>query len=723
MSNSAFNRYAPFIQEYIYRKRWTDLREIQVEACVLILDTDKHVIIASDTASGKTEAAFFPMLTQLDEKPATSIGIMYISPLKALINDQFERLNLLLKDVNIPVWPWHGDVSQTMKKQALREMRGILQITPESLEAMLMRHPEDAARLFGDLRFIVIDEIHALMGSERGLQLLCLMHRLEQLTSARPRRIGLSATLNDYDAALRFLSQGSSREAVAAGVQSRKRSVGLHVENYLLPKDKEAKQAVIDQFHKKLYDLSHQRKCLIFTGSRSSAEKTITALKQIASERGESDIFRVHHGSISKDVRRDAETALKSDEGPMVVAATLTLELGIDIGDLDSTIHIGAPISCASFVQRLGRSGRRTGKSLMTFMDLLSETEEKSVDALAWELLKTIAVIQLYLEKRWVEPFELKKKPFSLLIHQTLSTLMACGSLTPSELAQKVLTLPAFSETITKEEYKMLLLHLIAEGVLLRMENGEILLGDKGEKLAGNFTFYAVFPDSEDWKVFHRNAEIGSMNKRLRLGDCLTLSGRGWKITGVDAKRRHLLVEPTEKAQTISWEGIPGDTHAAIVERMRQVLSEDCSYPYLGKTAQQLLLDMRSFAKNEGILNSPIQEHSGFIRLFPWCGTKTLKTAYLLLKGPYAQKLCINRIYLKTHHIEVWTSLNASEFAQALATLDENAEFIAEGLLKDNKVEPVDKFDSLLPKAMLHTSYLQNELDIPGALELLKRLK
>ena len=163
MSNSAFERYAPFIQEYIYRKRWTDLREVQVEACDAIMDTNKHVIVASGTASGKTEAAFFPILTILEKNPSTSVGAMYIGPLKALINDQFERLNELLDDREIPVWPWHGDISQSTKRKALQVAQGILQITPESLEALLMRHPGDACRLFSDLRFIVIDEIHALM--------------------------------------------------------------------------------------------------------------------------------------------------------------------------------------------------------------------------------------------------------------------------------------------------------------------------------------------------------------------------------------------------------------------------------------------------------------------------------------------------------------------------------------------------------------------------------
>ena len=210
MRTSAFERYAHLIQEYIYRKKWTDLREVQVESCDAIMDTDKHVIIASGTSSGKTEAALFPILTLLENNPSDSIGVMYIGPLKALINDQFERLGELLEDVEIPVWSWHGDISQSHKRKALKEAKGILQITPESLEALIMKHPGDACRLFYDLRFIVIDEIHALMGEDRGLQVLCLIDRLEKITGCSPRRIGLSATLNDYKPAMEFLASGSN---------------------------------------------------------------------------------------------------------------------------------------------------------------------------------------------------------------------------------------------------------------------------------------------------------------------------------------------------------------------------------------------------------------------------------------------------------------------------------------------------------------------------------
>ena len=193
MKQDEYSLLSPFIQEFIYQKGWKDLRDIQKLAIQAILKTDYHLLITSGTASGKTEAAFLPILTYLDKNPSKSVGILYISPLKALINDQFDRLGELLKKSEIPIWHWHGDVSASVKQKVKKNPSGVLQMTPESLEAQVMRHPEDIRRIFSDLQFIVIDEVHSFMGTERGSQLLCLFNRIEELTGCHPRRIGLSA--------------------------------------------------------------------------------------------------------------------------------------------------------------------------------------------------------------------------------------------------------------------------------------------------------------------------------------------------------------------------------------------------------------------------------------------------------------------------------------------------------------------------------------------------
>lgn len=229
-----FASYAPFIQDFIYRNGWESLRSVQVAAADAIFNSEDNVLLAASTASGKTEAAFFPILSQLDEDPSSSVGVLYIAPLKALINDQFGRLTELCEEAEIPVWRWHGDVAQSRKSKLLKHPSGILQITPESLEALLLHKHSHIPALFGDLRFIVIDEIHSLMRADRGGQCLCLIERLSRLASCNPRRIGLSATIGDLELAGRFLGSGSGRDTIIPRIEDTQQRWRLSMSHFFV---------------------------------------------------------------------------------------------------------------------------------------------------------------------------------------------------------------------------------------------------------------------------------------------------------------------------------------------------------------------------------------------------------------------------------------------------------------------------------------------------------
>ena len=231
---NVFDRYAPFVQDFIYRNNWESLRAIQAAAGDAIFNTGENVLLSASTASGKTEAAFFPILTLFSEDMPSSVGAIYIGPLKALINDQFMRLNDLCAEAGIPVWHWHGDVSQSHKDKMMKHPSGILQITPESLEAMLMRKHSAIPKLFGDLRFIVIDEVHSLMRGDRGGQTLCLIERLSKLAGVNPRRIGLSATIGDLEAAGEYLAAGSGRGTVIPRIESKGTKWRLSMEHFYI---------------------------------------------------------------------------------------------------------------------------------------------------------------------------------------------------------------------------------------------------------------------------------------------------------------------------------------------------------------------------------------------------------------------------------------------------------------------------------------------------------
>ena len=229
-----FERFPSFIQEYIYSHNWESLREVQVAAAQTIFETDHNLLLTSSTASGKTEAAFFPILTELCENPPASIGVLYIAPLKSLINDQFGRMEELLAESGVAVTHWHGDVAQSHKKKLLEKPRGILQVTPESLESMLINRSNDVVRLFGDLRFIVIDEIHTLTGSDRGNQILCQLARIGRLIGHHPRRVGLSATVGDVQKAAAWLGAGSDRATDAPVLDSGKIRWRLGLEHFYI---------------------------------------------------------------------------------------------------------------------------------------------------------------------------------------------------------------------------------------------------------------------------------------------------------------------------------------------------------------------------------------------------------------------------------------------------------------------------------------------------------
>lgn len=728
MNKNAFERYAPFIQQYIYYKKWISLKEVQVEACEAILDTNNHVIIASGTASGKTEAAFFPILTLLNKKPANSIGVMYIGPLKALINNQFERLNELLRDNTIPVWAWHGDIAQSVKKKALRVARGIMQITPESLEAMLMRNPGDACRLFSDLRFIVIDEIHALMGQDRGAQVLCLLARLEKLIARTPRRIGLSATLNDYQPAMNFLAAGTHTKTVAVGLRAHKRTISLCVESFIMPENEDEQIDALKQYNEFIYNNCRTKKCLIFANTRMDSEATIISMKNIAKAKGDNeDIFYVHHGNISAAMRCYAEHALHDNYGPTVTAATLTLELGIDIGDLDSIIQLGAPCSSSSFVQRMGRSGRRTGKSQMMFLNLKKEKYNNPLDNLPWDLLRSIAIIQLYLEERWVEPFELKKKPFSLLAHQTLSTLIAYGELSPRELAQKVLSLPPFKDIISQDEYKELLCFMLEKEYIQRMDEGEIIAGLKGEKLANNFSFYTVFKDDEEFCVRSQFEEIGTLHYCPAIDEIFVLAGFPWITVSIDKEQKVVYVKRSKTNIIPQWNaGEYGNIHSKILGRMKEVLRENIVYPYLQSTAIKLLNEARVYATESGLLEHsilPYEEKSFFI--IPWTGTKEIITIHHLLTHGLKETLDIFAVDIAPkcpYYLSVKSGISINDFICKLKSIQvawDNPNTV----LSENQSPIIDKYDFMVPKTLLRTAFLANRMNISAALQILNNLK
>lgn len=731
---SIFDRYAPFIQDYIYSHNWESLRAVQAAAGDAIFNTDENVLLTASTASGKTEAAFFPILTLFSEDMPRSVGAIYIGPLKALINDQFMRLNELCEEADIPVWHWHGDVAQSHKNKMMKSPSGILQITPESLEAMLLRKHSAISRLFGDLRFIVIDEVHSLMRGDRGGQTLCLIERLSKLAGVNPRRIGLSATIGDPEAAGEFLAAGTGRGTVIPKIQAKGVKWRISAEHFYISqqdmkdekKDVEALPVLdsstdtapehADAGMAYIFEHTKGKKCLVFVNSREECEAVTTTLRSYCEAKHEPDRFLIHHGNLSAAYRETAEAAMKDEDVFMTTCTTATLELGIDIGRLERAFQIDAPFTVSSFLQRMGRTGRRDLPPEMWFVIREEMPEPRSMlpETMPWKLMQAIALIQVYLEEKWVEPPKLDRLPYSLLYHQTMSTLASCGELTAAQLASKVLTLKYFHR-ISKEDYKCLLLHLIDNEHIQRTEEGGLIVGLAGERIINSFKFYAVFQENEEYTVRWGSQELGTIVMPPPVGEKVAIAGHVWIVEEVDHKRRLVYCEQIKGKVPAYFGECPGDINTKILLRMREVLREDKSYPYLMKNAVLRLGQARNTARNSGITDDPLICLGGSMWcLLPWLGTY----AFLALER-FLKIKCGDRLGLKgmdssrPYFIQFTMKVSPEEFYR-IVTEEAEKEFDPLELVYPGEVPVFEKYDEYLPEELVRKGFAYGILDTDG---------
>lgn len=712
---SQFERLAPFIKEFVYRQGWTDLRQMQDEAIGAVLDGTDDILLAGATASGKTEAALLPILTALAEAPSRSVGVLYIGPLKALINDQFERLDALLTDAHIPVWPWHGDVSASVKGRLLKKPSGVMQTTPESLEGFFVYRNNQLKPVFGDLRFVVIDEVHAFMASDRGRQVLCQLDRLERVLGIRPRRVGLSATLGDYELAERWLSGGTNRSVVTLGDAGEKRRLRIGLEHYVLPEPSETPTDEEVDFRDDLYRLTAGRKSLVFATSRAMVEDIGASLRASAERAGSPDIYHVHHGSISAPFRLAAEEAMREPDKPACTVATVTLELGIDLGQLERVVQVGAGPSVSSLVQRLGRTGRRgePGEMFLFTTEDKPDAKARISERIPWDLLKSIAQMQLYIEERWVEPTHPPRLPMSLLYHQTMSTLVQYGELTPPRLAELVLTLAPFRE-VGQERFRVLLRHLLEIDHLQWTEAKTLLIGLAGEKVVNNWRFLATFEDTTEYAVLNGTDSIGTLASPPPVDHVLRLAGRTWRVLSIDESNRVVLVDRAKGKADAYWTGSVGDVHDRVVLRMRRLLAEDDDFTYLRSRARQRLAEARNFARDSGLLEDILHEEAGGALVLPWVGSATLRALALIAMVTYGP----DRISLRGEMLSIAVKGGIEGVSRALSGRV-NYEQI-ETILR-NRPEMVarsGKYDPYIPDELLLDAYIADGIDFESARKL-----
>ncbi|MFA4860676.1 DEAD/DEAH box helicase [Methanoregula sp.] len=638
MEKTAFSYLHPTIQEKLYKMCWTELRPIQEDAIRALYTSDKNLIISAKTASGKTEAAFLPILSQIVENKGTGISAIYVGPLKALINDQFQRLEKLCELSEIPVFKWHGDVGSSGKAKFLKNPSGVLLITPESIESLFINHPDTFSRLFGSLSFIVIDEMHSFIGSERGAHLKSLLSRVMQRSPEGVRLIGLSATFGDPELAKVWLIPRNPDSISIISDPSEQKEVKYLVRGYNLKEnpekkpvgEEEAPSPVIEDIVTYFYG----KTALIFVNSRGLLEFFTDGTRRYLERKDLPDYFRIHHGSLSKSEREDTEDALKSNR-PTATFCSSTLEMGIDVGNVSCIGQIGAPWSVNSLTQRLGRSGRKEGEPSILIMFIIEKElkEDSIVERLHPELLRAVAMSELMIEK-WSEPPQIGYYHFSTLIQQILSVIKEHGGSTAKDLFDTLVKDGAF-QNVQQGDFVQILRSMGDADLIEQDERGVLILGIEGEIIVNNFEFYSAFSTPKEFSVIHKGGKIGSIQSApdLETREFLILAGRRWEILEIDFKRCEILVEPSKGGKVPIFSGIgEPEIHPKIREKMREIVTSDYAPAYLNPSAQTMLREAQHAAREAGLAENPFVVEGVHTYWFTWTGSAKHRTLLTLGK-------------------------------------------------------------------------------------------
>ena len=570
---SVFAQLAPRLQQAIVaRLGWSSLRPVQEQAGEALL-SGKNAVILAPTAGGKTEASMFPTLSNLVENQPAAVGAIYVAPIKALLNNQEERLGLYTEMVGLRRFVWHGDTTTSARKGFLDEPAELLMTTPESLEVMLVSQRVDAKSLFNDLQISVIDEVHAIAGTDRGAHLMSVMERIGRLSRHDIQRAGLSATVGNPDAILDWLQGTSKREGVIVDPPkkpSRRQLLIIHE-----PDQTRIAAAAAE--------VARGSKSLFFCQSRAATESAAETMR-----RAGTTVF-VHHSAVSKEERQLAEHEFHQGSNACIVC-TSTLELGIDVGDLDKVLQANAPDTVGSFLQRMGRTGRREGQAANTTFFC------ESLDS----VLQSISLIELA-KAGWVEDVAVSERCWPVLIHQLLAMSLASDGIPTEDAWAHLSSVPDF-RGVSRDEFDALIRYMIDDNALI-LVSGRLVLGPEAERRFGRRNFmelYAVFSSPQSYSVETSNGQVlGTLNQDFVDGlvdgvSCFLLGGRPWAVFHVVHNDRTVIVEPAPRGRQPTWGGfLPQFLGFHLCQKMLDVVTSDEQYPYLSPAVADLLAQER----------------------------------------------------------------------------------------------------------------------------------
>lgn len=690
------------IQQKVWELGWSNFTPIQERTIPVIMNTEQHVIISSGTASGKTEAAFLPILSLIGHSAFDSLKVIYISPLKALINNQFERIQELSEHLEIPIHRWHGDVDQSKKNKLTKHPSGILQITPESLESLFINRTQHLHRLFSEVEFIVVDEIHAFLDNERGVQLRSLLSRLSAFTTKKMRIIGLSATLQNLDFVQRWVDNENPENVEV--IQAKNSDKELFYSLMHFPKSKDGKMMM--ELFEDLYEMTKDVRSIIFCNSRGSVEETTVFLNRLAEKDGRGETYLAHHSSIDKKEREYVENMLANAIEPKSVVATSSLELGIDIGSIELVVQIDSTFTVSSLKQRLGRSGRTQDSS--QYLQLYS-TEQDG-------LLQSLAVMELNLEK-WIEPSTGYQLPFDVLFHQMLSICGEVNGIKKEQLVQRLTSNNAFKE-LTSSDCEELLDDMIQKDYLEKIPgSNDLIVGIEGERILRSKEFYAVFTTEEVFDVLNGSRKIGELDKKfeLNIGDHVMLTGKLWRVVDIDVYKNKIYVEKAVNAKKPRYYGGPESLHPRIAEKMFEIATSHEEYNYINEEA---LLTLHEIRKNYHLYDVKSNERiiwrereDSMVELFS--GSNIVYTLILMLRS----------LGIECKKPDKYGRLSVSNNHDLIGAfqLMKEKEWRAEELIRHvlDTEWYVSKFNGYIPRSMKERMQVVHRMDIKGAINYL----
>ena len=668
---------------------WRELRPVQELAIEAVLAGNNAVVLAP-TAGGKTEAALFPALSQVLTERPPPVAVLYVCPIRALLNNQEERVQACCRMVGLDAFKWHGDVAASAKERFRREPAHVLMTTPESLEVMLMGERTDAAALFAGLRTVIIDEVHAFAADDRGAHLVAVLERLVRFCGRDLQRIGLSATCGNPGHIGTWM-QGSSGRPVQ--VVDPPRAPGRREVQIDVCED-------IEDAARGIASVARGRKSLVFVESRAKAERVAHALEGRGVE-----VF-IHHSSVSRSERALAERQFASGSNAAIVC-TSTMELGLDVGDLDQVLQLDAPATVASFLQRVGRTGRRPGTTARAGLYCLTDES----------LVQAAAIVRLA-DRGWVEDVRPAQRATHVLAHQILALTLQQGGLSRFRVLPWLEA--AFPFAGLGEEQVQQLVQTMLEREILYEADGLLTLGRQGEELYGRrhfFELYAVFSTPAVFRVAYGREEVGYLQVSFLQGHDsdrgplrFRLAGRAWEVVRVDWSRGRVDVRPSPSGKVPSWLGNPSMLSMELCQEMMAALIDDDEPSWLTPRALAQLRGIRQ--EYEGLLEpgtAPLEEVGDAVQWHTFAGGGVNRLLAAGLGELTGRKWSPGNLSLKAEGVGL---IEARQGVRQLAELDWEA--VASRSARSFVRGTLSKFQPCLPQEAEDRLMADRLLDVPG---------